>query len=179
MLESNKIYNMECIKGMETIKDKSADMILADLPYGITNCEWDRRLDLNLFWEQANRVIKGNGAMVLTATCKFAVDLINSNRKYFRYDLVWKNTMPVGFAQSKKMPLRDRELILIFYERLPTYNPQGLIEIEDKFTKARKRTDKEFVYCHKFLHKPYISKYKNYPRSVLKFSNRNNGSLIT
>ena len=103
--------------GMEKIPDKSIDLILSDPPYGITSLKWDKKPDLEKLWVQYNRIIKDNGAIILTATCKFGKDLINSNPKYFRYDLVWEKTMSVGFPNAKRMPLRSHELILVFYKK--------------------------------------------------------------
>ena len=91
-LECNKIYNMDCLEGMGLLEDKSIDMILCDLPYGITACKWDKIIDIEKLWEQYNRIIKTNGAIVLTATMKFAVELINANKNEEKR-LLW-NTEP-------------------------------------------------------------------------------------
>ena len=82
-MELNKIYNTDCIAGMSLIPDKSIDMILCDLPYGITGCRWDSLIPFNLLWEQYERIIKDNGAIVLTSSQPFTTQLINSNRKIF------------------------------------------------------------------------------------------------
>lgn len=178
ILDLNKIYNQDCIEGMKAIPNKSIDMILSDPPYGILDLKWDKKPDMKLLWEQYNRIIKDNGAIVLTATCKFAVDLINANRKYFRYDLVWNKTMPVGFANARRMPMCDHELILVFYKKLPVYNPQGIIKVEnEKEIRRKMNRNRESTYGFSSLLKPYTQKYKNYPRSVLKFSNANNKNI--
>ena len=88
-MELNKIYNEECIEGMKRIPDKSVDMILCDLPYGTTACKWDTIIPLEELWEQYNRVIKENGAIVLTASQPFTTKLINSNIENFKYTWVW------------------------------------------------------------------------------------------
>lgn len=178
MTSKIKLYNESCLDGMARIEDKSIDLILTDLPYGITDCAWDKVIPMEPLFAEYNRIIKNNGAIILTATQPFATDLINANRKYFRYDIVWEKTAPVGFANSKRMPLRSHELILVFYKHLPTYNPQGLIKLEKTVRKTkRQRLDKESVYRMSTLNKPYITKYTNYPRSVVKYNNRNRGSL--
>ena len=120
----NKIINADCIEAMKEIKDSSVDMILCDLPYGTTNCEWDQVIPFNQLWAAYKRVIKENGAIVLFAQQPFATDLINSNRKWFRYEWVWEKTKALGFLNAKKMPLRCHENILVFYKKLPLYNPQ-------------------------------------------------------
>jgi site-specific DNA-methyltransferase (adenine-specific) len=110
--------------GMRTLADKSIDMVLCDLPYGITANKWDKGLDLEAVFKEYLRVIKDNGAIVLFATLPFAVDLINANRKYFRYDLVWCKERGSDFYRCKLKPIRAHELLLVFYKNKPTYNPQ-------------------------------------------------------
>ena len=88
MLEINRIYNKDCFEGMQEIEDNSIDLIVADLPYGITNNEKDEKLPLDKLWKEYERIIKDNGCILLFAQGKFYIDLINSNRKLFHYDLV-------------------------------------------------------------------------------------------
>ncbi len=113
-----------CLELMKDIPDKSIDMILCDLPYGTTKCDWDKMVPLKLLWEQYERVIKDNSAIVLFSQQPFTTDLIQSNRKLFRYEIIWKKTLPTGFLNAKKMPMRYHENICVFYKHLPTYNPQ-------------------------------------------------------
>ncbi len=120
----NQIHNMDCLEGMKLLQSKSIDMILCDLPYGVTQNKWDVVIPFNEMWDQYERIIKDNGAIVLTATQPFAAQLIASNPKLFRYDLIWKKNKSTGFLNAKKMPLRSHEYILVFYKKLPTYNPQ-------------------------------------------------------
>lgn len=120
----NKVYNGDCLELMDQIEAESIDMILCDLPFGITNNQWDKIIDCEALWNQYKRIIKSNGAICLFSTMKFAVDLIKYSKVQFRYDLVWKKKCPVGFLNSHKMPMRNHELILIFYKKLPTLNPQ-------------------------------------------------------
>lgn len=166
------------MEGMTRIRDHSVDLILTDLPYGITDCKWDRLLPFRPLTDHFNRIVKDNGAIILTATQPFATDLINANRRYFRYDIVWEKTMPVGFANSHRMPLRAHELLLVFYRHLPTYNPQGLVRREKVMRKGKREShDRESVYHMTTLEKPYRSEYTNYPRSVVRYSNSNHGSV--
>jgi site-specific DNA-methyltransferase (adenine-specific) len=120
----NRINHMDCIEGMKLIQDETIDMILCDLPYGALNCKWDNVIPFDKLWEQYLRIAKPNAAIVLTAQQPFATDLINSCRKYFRYEIIWQKTQKTNFANAKKMPLRGHENILVFYKKLPTYNPQ-------------------------------------------------------
>ena len=124
IIELNKIYNEDCLEGMKRIPDKSVDMILADLPYGTTRNKWDSIIPLDLLWEQYNRVIKDNGAIVLTAQTPFDKVLGCSNLKYLKYEWIWQKDAGTGFLNAKKMPLKDHENILVFYKKPPTYNPQ-------------------------------------------------------
>jgi len=94
-IEQNKIYNMDCLEGMKLIADKSVDMIVCDLPYGVLNLKWDRKLPAERLWSQYNRIIKDNGAIVLTANIKLAIELINANKRWFRYDIIWEKPLPV------------------------------------------------------------------------------------
>lgn len=110
--------------GIKRMPDGTIDLILTDPPYGVTDYSWDKRSDLAFMWQEFNRVLKPNGAALVTATQPFATDLINSNRECFRYDLVWVKSNPVGHLNSHRMPMRQHELVLVFYRRLPTYNPQ-------------------------------------------------------
>ncbi len=124
-MELNKTYLGDCLTLMQDIPDGSIDMILCDLPYGITKNKWDSAIDLKQLWEQYLRVTKENAAIVLFGQDKFSARLMMSNEKYHRYNLVWsKGSRGSGFLNAKKMPLRNHEDILVFYQNLPTYNPQ-------------------------------------------------------
>ena len=132
----NKIFNMDCIAGMAMYPNRSIDMILSDLPYGITDCRWDSLLPFNKLWKQYLRIIKDNGAIVLTACQPFTTRLISSQPKIFRYCWYWYKNMVTGFAFAKHQPLRCIEEVCVFYKHAPTYNPQGIIVL-DKPIKCR------------------------------------------
>lgn len=123
-LEINKIYHMDCLEGMKLIPDKSIDMILCDLPYGTTQNKWDSVIDLKSLWEQYERIIKDRGAIVLTAQTPFDKILGSSNIKMLKYEWIWKKNRGTGHLNAKKMPMKNHENILIFYKKLPIYNPQ-------------------------------------------------------
>lgn len=114
----------DCLELMKEIPDKSVDMILCDLPYGITKNKWDKPLDMKKLWGLYERIIKDNGAICLFGQGKFFVELASSNLKLYRYDLVWDKVMKTGFLNARRMPLRVHEQIAVFYKRLPVYNPQ-------------------------------------------------------
>ena len=109
---------------MQKIDDKSIDMILCDLPYGATQNEKDNVIAFEPLWEQYERIIKDNGAIVLTAQGLFFIDLINSNKRLFRYDLIWDKKLTSGFLNAKRQPLRRHENIAVFYKKQPVFNPQ-------------------------------------------------------
>lgn len=109
---------------MKNIPSKSIDLILCDLPYGTTRNKWDSVIDLELLWEQYNRIIKDRGAILLFAQTPFDKVLGVSNLESLRYEIIWQKTAPTGFLNAKKMPMKAHENILVFYKKLPTYNPQ-------------------------------------------------------
>ena len=123
-IELNTIYNEDCLDGMNRIPDKSVDMILCDLPYGTTACKWDTIIPFEPLWAEYERIIKDNGAIVLTATQPFTTKLIESNFKRFRYNLIWEKPQGVDPFMAKKRPLNNVEDIVVFYKKQPTYNPQ-------------------------------------------------------
>ena len=114
----------DCLEIMKDIPDKSIDMILCDLPYGTTKNKWDSVIDLNELWTGYERIIKDNGAIVLFSQMPFTAELTHSNLKLFKYEWIWEKDNGTGFLNAKKMPLKIHENILVFYKKLPTYNPQ-------------------------------------------------------
>ena len=163
----------DCLEVMKEIPDKSVDMILCDLPYGVTKNKIDIPLPFDLLWKQYNRIIKENGCIALFGQGLFFVDLINSNRKMFRYDLVWDKVLISGFLNAKRMPLREHEQIAIFYKKLPTYNPQ--------FTTGNPLHGKGTAYKFNQLVNNNYGRFNKtedlrkgetnkYPKSILKFS---------
>ncbi len=165
----NKIFNMDCVAGMSMYPDKSIDMILCDLPYGVTDCRWDSIIPFDLLWKQYKRIIKDNGAIVLTACQPFTTKLISSQPKLFRYCWYWIKNMVTGFAFSKFQPLRCVEDICVFYKHAPTYNPQGII-VHNKPIINRGKKDKgkgSSVYHFDTLKKDTVTYVTNYPRQIL------------
>ncbi len=121
----NTIVCGDCLEVMLSIPDSSIDMILCDLPYGVTaRNKWDVVVSFEPLWAQYKRVAKPNAAIALTATQPFASKLVMSNEAMFRYDIIWRKSNSTGFYNVKKMPMRAHESILIFYDDLPVYNPQ-------------------------------------------------------
>ena len=122
--ERSKVLFGDCLIKMKDIPDNSIDMVCCDLPYGVTKNKLDIIIPFEPLWKEYNRIVKPNGAIALYAQGLFYVDLVNSNRRNFRYDLVWNKELVSGFLNAKKMPLRVHEQVAIFYGKLPIYNPQ-------------------------------------------------------
>ena len=114
----------DCLERMKEIPDGSVDMILTDPPYGTTACKWDSVIPLEPMWEQLKRIIKPNGAIVMTASQPFTTTLIASNMKMFKYCWVWKKDKPTNFALANKQPMKYHEDVCVFYKKQPTYNKQ-------------------------------------------------------
>jgi len=173
------LYNGDCLKIMNKIPAKSIDMILTDLPYGITCCEWDKEIDLNLMWEQYERIIKDNGVICLFAQTKFFVKLVNSNEKLFRYDLVWDKVLVTGFFNANRQPLREHEQIAVFYKKQPKYNPQMGIGNPLHGKGKMKQIRKNNVYG-KFEMSPDLRKgcTEKYPTSILRFKRVHPSKMI-
>lgn len=152
---------------MNSLPDGSVDMVCCDMPYGTTNCRWDTTLDLQRMWSQYRRVTKDNAAIVLFAQTPFDKVLGCSNLPWLRYELVWEKSHPTGHLNAKRMPMKSHENILVFYNKLPTYNP---IKTTGHIRKtAVKRKDATPIYGNQqFDELPYDST-DRYPRSVLRF----------
>lgn len=126
-MEKSKLHLGDCLEVMQTIDDGSVDLVLTDLPYGTTTNKWDSVIPFDKLWEQWLRIGKENAAFITTASQPFTTDVINSQRKLFRYELIWDKTKGGNFLLAKKMPLKSHENVVIFYRKLPTYNPQMVV----------------------------------------------------
>ena len=120
----NSIFEGDCIEIMKQFPDNCIDMILCDLPYGTTQNKWDSIIPLDELWQEYKRIIKENGAIVLTSQGLFTAQLMLSNPKQFKYKWVWEKSKPTNFLNAKKQPLRKYEDVCVFYKKQPVYNPQ-------------------------------------------------------
>ena len=111
-----QLIHGDCLEEMKNIPDESVDMVLTDPPYGTTACKWDSVIDFTLMWEQLNRIIKPNGAIVLFGSQPFTSALIMSNIKNYKYDWIWEKNRPSGHLNAKKAPLKNHEIISVFYK---------------------------------------------------------------
>lgn len=154
-------------------------MIFCDLPYGTTNCKWDSVIDLPKLWSEYERVIKDNGVILLFAQTPFDKRLGASNLKLLRYEWIWEKTQATGHLNAKKMPMKAHENILVFYKKLPIYNPQKTTGHERKVSKGYQRdiciARREKKWGNNYLYgkettAPDYDSTERYPRSVLRFA---------
>jgi len=145
MIELDKIYNEDCLIGMQRIPDGSVDCIICDLPYGTTACAWDTIIPFEPLWEQYKRVIKPNGAIVLFGSQPFTSKLILSNEKMFKYEMIWEKTRGGNSICLGKQPFKVHENICVFYEKMPTFNEQKW-KIADYYVDKRKSINDSISY---------------------------------
>lgn len=164
------LYNGNCLELMKSIPDNSVDLILCDLPFGVTDCEWDNIIPFEPLWEQYTRVAKDNTPIVLFAIQPFTTKVIQSNKKDFRYCWYWKKNNKTGAPFAKVQPMRCIEDICVFYKRKPTYNPQGLVLLDKPIQNMAKH--KKGVY-RVFGGSPAVQHFTNYPTHLLEFDGVN------
>lgn len=160
----------DCLELMGDIPNGSIDMILCDMPYGISRNKWDTVIPLDRLWYIYKRIIKDNGAIVLFSQQPFTAALVSSQPQLFRYEWIWHKTQPTGFLNAKRMPLRAHENILVFYKKLPTYNPQKTHGHKRKVSTAEhKRNSAKTTNYGAYKAHTYDST-DRYPTSVLTYS---------
>lgn len=165
----------DCLKRMSKIPDQSVDMILADLPYGTTRCKWDIIIPFEPLWEHYWRLIKLNGAVVLFGSEPFSSNLRMSQIRYYRYDFIWHKTQATGHLNAQKQPLRQHEVISIFYKSLLNYNPQ-IVDKKKENIRPPQRGKQPETYGKSVQNSPRkLPINKTYPRSVIQFANCNKG----
>lgn len=178
-VSGSALFQGDCLDIMPLMPDKSVQLILADLPYGTTACKWDSIIDLDLLWKQYIRIIKDNGAIVLTATQPFTTKLINSNFDMFKYDLVWVKSSISSPMLANKRPLPKHESVLIFYRNHHIYNPQKTFNENNRVRKIKAgkmiASRGESIYGDLFRTEMQYDKTR-FPTSVMEYSNppRNN-----
>lgn len=155
---------------MKTVKDNTVDLVLCDLPYGVTKNRWDTIIPFDELWEQYNRMIKENGAVVLFASQPFTTKLIGSNIKNFKYCWYWEKQFATGFPFSKKQPMRRIEEICVFYQKHPTYNPQGLVKLQKPSLQRARPSKLRSGFIGKGLANDFYQEWTNFPDNVLKFN---------
>jgi site-specific DNA-methyltransferase (adenine-specific) len=166
-----EIFNNNCLEKLKEIEDKSVDCFICDLPYGSTACKWDKKIDLDELWREMKRIAKNdNTPYFFFCDMRFAVDLITSNPKMYKYDIVINKRNVVGHLNSRKMPMRKHELLLVFYKKLPTYN---VLEYHKKVNKREIYGTNEGIYG-KIVDKKYGKIYEpSLPHSIINMDNLN------
>lgn len=177
---SVKLMKGDCLELMKQVKDESIDLVLADLPFGMTQNHWDSVIPLAPLFEQYQRVIKPHGAVLLFGMGMFGAQLMmNAPKKMpYRYDWIWEKTKPVGFLNSKKMPLRAHESIYVFYKHVPTYRPQmrfGFKPYKGRYVKDKSGDNYGQT---KGNYTPRQSSGERFPIDVIKFSSENNSNSV-
>jgi len=182
-----KLYKGDCLEVMKTIQNKSIDAIITDPPYGTTACKWDSVIPFDAMWEQLNRIIKTNGAIVLFGSEPFSSALRMSNIKNYKYDWIWiKKRFNSGFAHAKNKPLKKNENISVFSlapmghkiqlrNKRMNYNPQGLKEI------SKQRNNKTFQnasFGKRPSSRPTIQEYEGYPNNILNYDVEQKGKFL-
>jgi len=168
------LHHGDCLEFMSTLEAGSIDMILTDPPYGTTACKWDSVIPIEPMWIQLKRIIKKNGAIVMTAGQPFTSVLICSNMDEFKYVWIWEKTTKTNFLNAKKQPLRKHENIVVFSNGKELYNPQG---IRKKGTIVKRGKTKTTIYRAHIGSRMrdvdrsagYIQEYCNYPHDIIKF----------
>ena len=167
------VYLGDCLDLMDNIPDGSVDMVLTDLPYGITACKWDKSiLDFEALWKQWNRVCKKDAPVVLFASGVFVAQCVMSNPANYKYKWVWEKVISTNAMNAKKMPMRKHEDILVFYRKLPTYNPQ--MGVGDPYKKHRPSPNRPAeVYGGEGWERAgrEANEGDRYPYDILRFSN--------
>ena len=171
----------DCLEKMKDIADKSVDMILADLPYGTTACKWDTIIPFEPLWEQYKRIIKDNGAIILTASQPFTSALVMSNPDMFKYSWIYKKRCASNFAQAKYAPMKEHEDVLVFARGKVNYFPikedrvgSGAERVKHSFSEATRHKSGEFVGAMNGEFNEMADE-KRFPSSVQEFNNRASG----
>ena len=172
------IHLGDCLDILPTLKDKSIDHILTDIPYGTTQCKWDSIIPFEPMWKELKRIIKDNGCIALFGSEPFSSHLRLSNLNWFKYDLIWLKTRPSNVFVAKKRFMNWYEVISIFYNRLPKFNPQ--FEKGSAYKKVNYKQNRENGVYKNIKEKDICVVENNgfrYPKSILNFSNPNHNSL--
>lgn len=171
----NRVFEGDCLEVLKGIPDKSIDMILCDLPYGLTNNPWDKVIDMEQLWKQYLRIIKPNGVIALNSMGAFTALVIASKKDMFRYKLVWVKSRATNFLNVARQPLRKHEDICIFYQGSPTYHPQ--MEPGEPYRINRKRD--RLIGCYNDLEQvDTVNEGTRYPTDVLYLKPESNRQMV-
>lgn len=179
-LGNGQIALGDCLDVMRSVPTASVDMILCDLPYGTTACNWDTVIPFEPLWSEYWRIAKPNAAVVLTASQPFTSSLIMSQIDRFKYEWIWCKNAGSNFASVKQQPMKEHESVCVFGQGKSTYNPimqirngKGLERVKAGPVKSN-TIDKENVYGNIAIGDSKIRDELRYPSSIQKF-NRERG----
>lgn len=180
MAAKYKLYNADCLTKMQDIQDNSIQLILTDPPYKSTELSWDKLPDINLLFQQWQRILADNGAIVMTMAFPAAIDFLNAGRDIFKYDAVWVKDNKTNFANAKNKFMRQHENILVFSKGTTAngsknkmvYNPQGLIKINK--TVCNHKKDSVLGIRNNYYGKDYVQQYTNYPTTLVNVNGKHN-----
>ena len=177
MTPTTTLLHGDCLELMKDIPDGSVDAIICDLPYGVLNkgnknSKWDSVIPFIPLWKQYERIIKDNGAIILFGQGMFTAELMLSNKKLWRYNLIWDKVAKTGFLNANRMPLRQHEDIVLFYKKLPTYNPQ-MVKCkphERNHSKGNMKQPQKNSCYGNFVETPTIISDEKFPTSITTIS---------
>lgn len=175
----NKLYKGDCLEVMKQIPSESIDAIITDPPYGTTACKWDSVISFEPMWEQLNRIIKPNGAIVLFGSEPFSSALRMSNIKNYKYDVIWQKNNFTGFLRAKKAPLKAHEVISVFCNEAENYYPQKWF-IRDEFIDKRKTLNNTKIKDGILKNIKRVRKADDgtrYPTSIIQFAHKPNKNI--
>jgi site-specific DNA-methyltransferase (adenine-specific) len=162
----------DCLTLMCEVPDQSVDLVLCDLPYGVTDCRWDHKIAPEPLWEQYLRLVKERGVIALFAQQPFATELASQAARFLRYEWVWDKGQATGFQNAHRMPMRRHENVLVFYRRPPAYHPQGL-----RPCRRRQSSTPGSSEVYRNIHRDVsLQQFTGYPQSILRFG-RDTGSV--
>lgn len=174
-----QMFNGDCLDILPNIPDYSVNLIICDLPFGITaRNKWDSVIPFAPLWKEYKRITKPNAAIILFGSGMFTSDLMQSNRKMWRYNLIWEKTQPTGHLNAKRMPLRNHEDICVFYQKPPTYNPQKTTGHERKVSKAEHKVNCKMTTDYGEHDFTTYDSTERYPKSVWKFAKDSQKSAL-
>jgi site-specific DNA-methyltransferase (adenine-specific) len=167
-LSAITLVNGDCLQELPKLPSQSFNLVLTDLPYGVTQNKADVCLPMETLWSEWKRLLKPNGAVVLTSQFPFTIDLVNSNREWFKYDLVWDKILVSGFLNANHMPLRCHEQILVFYNKQPTFNPQKTVGAQSHSRGTKLQVDRRNYGEHKEVDNGELHGCMKFPTSIIK-----------
>ena len=173
-LNYNNIYLGDSFELCEQVEAQTVDLILEDMPYNTTACDWDVKIDLELYWKTRLRILKPTGVVILTASQPFTTDLISSNKELFRYEWIWEKTKGSNFQLANKMPLKIHENILVYYYKLPKYNQVNAVK---SYAKTFRNIENVKMAHLQKKDKHHIRELENLNKSVIHFGSVHNPGI--